>query len=216
MEYQVIKAGGESRSFPDGSDFIQNSSESAIVVVLIGPNAGNALKEMSDLEGKDVVLIELGTECLGVHTSESKGKEGSNIIGFNRFRLGNDAPSDLVEVVRQPHTSEAALNTAKQLFANASLEVAVTGDFAGRIIDRLVRPYYNEALRRLDEGLASAEDLDLTLKLGLGYPEGPIELLERSGLDAHYDITKPLFDVYGERAYAPARRALVAKQRKQG
>lgn len=216
MDYRVIKVGVESRSFPDGSDFIRNSSESANVVVLIGPDAGSALRELADQESKDAVLVELGTECLGVHTGESKGNEGSNIIGFNRFRLGSDAPSDLVEVVRQPNSLEEALNIARQLFAEAGLEVAVTGDFAGRIIDRLVRPYYNESLRRLDEGLATADDLDLTLKLGLGYPEGPIELLERSGLDAHYDVTKPLFDVYGERAYAPARRALVAKQRKQG
>ncbi|PTB99827.1 3-hydroxyacyl-CoA dehydrogenase [Marinobacter sp. Z-F4-2] len=216
MGYRVIKAGAESRSFPDGSDFIRNSSETANVVVLIGPDSGKALREVPDIESKDVILVELGTECLGVHTGESRGKEGSNILGFNRFRLGDDAPSDLVELVRQPHSSEAALNAAKQLFTDAGLEVSVCGDFAGRIIDRLVRPYYNESLRRLDEGLATAEDLDLTLKLGLGYPEGPIELLERSGLDAHYDVTKPLFDVYGERAYAPARRALVAKQRKQG
>ncbi len=215
MDYQVIKAGGESRSFPDEASIIQNSLESADVVVLIGAEAGTALREIPSLENKKAVLIELGGECLGVHTGESKGKEGSNILGFSRFRLGNEPPSDLVEIVRQPNTDDSALDTAKQLFAQLGLEVAVSGDFAGRIIDRLVRPYFNEALRRLDEGLATAEDLDLTLKLGLGYPEGPIELLERSGLDAHYEVTKPLFEVYGERAFAPARRALVAKQRKQ-
>ena len=49
--------------------------------------------------------------------------------------------------------------------------------------------------------------------LGLGYPEGPIELLERTGLAAHHDVSQALFEQYGEAAYAPARRARVAKQR---
>ena len=82
-----------------------------------------------------------------------------------------------MELVRQPRSSEAAISAATQVFEGAGLKVAVCGDFAGRIIDRLVRPYYNAALRRLDEQLASADDLDTTLRLGLGYPEGPIALL---------------------------------------
>jgi 3-hydroxybutyryl-CoA dehydrogenase len=101
------------------------------------------------------------------------------------------------------------------VFESAGLKVAVCGDFAGRIIDRLVRPYYNAALRRLDEGLASAGDLDTTLKLGLGYPEGPIELLERTGLAQHFAVTQALFEACGDPVYAPARRARVAWQRRQ-
>jgi 3-hydroxybutyryl-CoA dehydrogenase len=212
MEYQVVKTEGESRSFPDGSVFLSSASESSDIVVLIGANAGDALGALTDQDSKRVILVELSTECLALHTGESRGQEGSNILGFSRFRLGNDAPSDLVELVCQPNSSEVAIDSAIQLFKEAGLEVSVCRDFSGRIIDRLIRPYYNEALRRLDEGLATADDMDLTLKLGLGYPEGPIELLERSGLADHYDVSKSLFEVYGERAYAPARRAVVAKQ----
>ncbi|OYX76019.1 MAG: hypothetical protein B7Y77_02760 [Bradyrhizobium sp. 35-63-5] len=61
--------------------------------------------------------------------------------------------------------------------------------------------------------LATADDMDLTLKLGLGYPEGPIELLERTGLAAHHDVTAALHEALGNPAYAPARRAQVAKAR---
>ena len=91
--------------------------------------------------------------------------------------------------------------------------MVVCADQAGRIIDRLVRPKYNDALRLLDEGLASAADMDLTCRLGLGYRDGPIERVERGGLGYHGDISRALFDVYGTPAYAPARRAVVAKQR---
>lgn len=186
----------------------------ADTVIVIGAKIGEHAASLPRWKDKTAVLLELGTECLGVYTGESRGEEGSNMLGFARFRLGHGEPSNLVELVRQPRTSETALAAAKQIFEGAGLQVAVCGDFAGRIIDRLVRPYYNAALRRLDEGLATADDLDTTLKLGLGYPEGPIALLERTGLAHHFDVTQALFEAYGEPAYAPARRARVAKQRK--
>jgi len=113
-------------------------------------------------------------------------------------------------LVRQPRSCDAAIAAAKAVFEGAGLQVALCGDFAGRIIDRLVRPYYNAVLTRLDEGLATADDLDTTLKLGLGYPEGPISLLERTGLEYHCEATQDLFEAYGDAAYAPARRARVA------
>ena len=212
MKYHIIQA-GDSRSFPTAHPLLANASASGDVAVIVGVNAGVAYQTMGDRSRYVTVIVELGTECLGVHTGEAHGEEGSNVLGFARFRLGDAAPSDLVELVRQPRTSDAAITAACQVFQNAGLKVSTCGDFAGRIIDRLIRPYYNAALRRLDEGLASARDLDTTLKLGLGYPEGPIELLERTGLAQHHDATQSLFEAYGDPAYAPARRARVAKQR---
>lgn len=203
---------GESRSFSEDHPLVVGAKDSGEVVVFIGTHAGDAFREFGKTDQRTAVLVELGTECLGVHTGERHGEEGSNVLGFARFRLGEAAPSGLVELVRQPRTPEPAIAAARQVLEGAGLQVAVCNDFAGRIIDRLVRPYYNAALTRLDEGLASAADLDTTLKLGLGYPEGPIELLERTGLAHHFDVTQALYEAYGESAYAPARRARVAKQ----
>jgi 3-hydroxybutyryl-CoA dehydrogenase len=212
MTYAIVRA-GISRSFPSDHPLILNASESGDGIVIVGADAGVALGTLLDRAPKTVVLVELGNECLGEHTGESQGLEGSNVLGFARFRLGDGEPSSLIELVRQPNSSPQAIEAAKQIFTGAGLRVAVCKDFAGRIIDRLVRPYYNAALRRLDEGLATAGDLDMTLKLGLGYPEGPIALLERTGLQHHFDVTQTLFEAYGESAYAPARRARVAKLR---
>jgi 3-hydroxybutyryl-CoA dehydrogenase len=204
---------GASRSFPGPHKLLDAARGDDGVAVLIGADAGVALSRVTAPEAKRAILIELGTECLGVHTGERSGHEGSNVLGFARFRLGDDPPSDLVELVRQPRTTAASIDAARALFTAAGLQVALCHDLAGRIIDRLVRPYYNAALNRLDEGLATAEHLDLTLRLGLGYPEGPIALLERSGLAHHFDVTAALFDAYGDKAFAPARRARVAKER---
>jgi 3-hydroxybutyryl-CoA dehydrogenase len=215
MHYALLDTGG-SRSFPDEHALLAGAAKdlkSAEIVIVIGEHAGSHAKSLPKWKDKVAVIIELGTESLGVYTGESRAEEGSNVLGFARFRLGDAEPSNLVEIVRQPCTDDAALAVATQLFEEAGLQVAVCGDFSGRIIDRLVRPYYNAALRRLDEGLASADDLDTTLRLGLGYPEGPIALLERTGLAHHFDVTHALFEASGEAAYAPARRAHVAKLR---
>ena len=212
MFYELIDT-GNSRSFPASHALTEKAEEKGDVVVIIGENVGKALQTLATRERRVAVLIELESECLAAHTGERRGNEGSNVLGFARFRLGLADPTDLVEVVRQPRSTDAALAAAKEIFEGAGLKVAVCGDFDGRIIDRLVRPYYNAALRRLDEGLATAEDLDMTLKLGLGYPVGPISLLEATGLEHHYDVTQALYEALGDPAYAPARRARVAKQR---
>lgn len=205
---------GDSRSFPDAHALMQGAAAAdGDVVVVIGTTVARGLADIRDRDKKTAILLELGTECLGVHTGEARGTEGSNVLGFARFRLGESAPTKLVELVRQPGTDPAALAAAKQVFEDAGLTVAVCNDFPGRIVDRLIRPYLNAALRRLDEGLASADDMDTTLRLGLGYPEGPIALLERTGLAAHFEVTQALYEALGDVAYAPARRARVAKLR---
>ena len=207
MNYSVTSH-GESRSFPAGDPFLAGASGDGEVLVLLG---APVLQPQPD---RVAVLVELGTECLGVHTGEASGEEGSNVLGFARYRNGDDPPSSLVELVTQPRTLPAAITAARAVLEAAGLTVVQCSDSAGRIIDRLVRPKYNVALRFLDEGLASAADMDLTCRLGLGYPDGPIERVTRGGLATHGDITRALFDVYGTPAYAPARRAVVAATRR--
>ena len=162
---------------------------------------------------KTAILIELGTECLGVHTGEAAGEEGSNALGFARYRNGDDPPSDLVELVRQPNNDESAIEAARAVFEEAGLTVVVSADRVGRIVDRLVRPKYNAALRLLDDGLAKAEDMDLACRLGLGYPDGPVERAIRGGLAHHHEVSSALFADSGQPGNAPARAAGVAKAR---
>lgn len=212
MTYRIVQ-NGDSRSFPAPHAFTEQSDPQGASRVFIGKDAGAAFTSAGELAACPFVAIELGTECLGVHTGEQKGQEGSNAVGFARFRLGKADPSPLVELVRQPNTRDTALAAAKAAFEAAGFKVAVCGDFPGRIVDRLIRPYLNAALRRLDEKLASAADMDKTLCLGLGYPEGPISLLERTGLAEHHDVTQALYVALGQEPYAPARRAQVAKAR---
>ena len=197
---------GESRSFPDGA--IEMAGEG---IVLAG--------RPSDVRRIDIgvnarfVAVELGTECLGEHVGLEPEPDMRNFVGFARFRLGEGTPTQLIELVSLPHTDPAAVAVAQAAFESAGFKVARCADTPGRIVDRLLRPYFNAVLRRLDEGLASAEDMDRTLQLGLGYPEGPNALLARTGLDHHYDVTSALYRALGDQDFAPARRAQVAKAR---
>ncbi len=212
MHYEVM-IDGPSRSFPGPHKLLQTSATDGDAVVLLGSRAARMLRSLSRRDERPAILIELGTECLGVHTGESRATEGSNVIGFARFRLGDAEPSNLVELVVQPNTAPAALACARAIFTDAGLEIAVCRDVPGRILDRLLRPFFNATLRRLDEGLATADDMDLTLKMGLGYPEGTIALLERTGLAAHHDVSQALYAATGDVNFLPARRAQVAKAR---
>ena len=206
MKYSIVQS-GESRSFPPGDPFFEGVSPEAEVVFYLGA------RFVVDAS-RAAILVELGVDCLGVHTGESAGSEGSNVRGFARYRNGADPPSKLVELVHQPATAKSAIEAATAVFEDAGLEVARCADQAGRIIARLVRPKYNAALRFLDEGLATAEDMDLTCRLGLSYPDGPIERVDRGGLAYHHDVSSSLFEVYGTPGYAPARRSVVAAQRR--
>lgn len=210
----TIQQRGDSPSFPEPHALHEAAGETGQGVFLIGSDAGQLWAELAGKASAHAfIAIELDTECLGVHIGDDDGP--ANVVGFARFRLGDDAPTKLVELVRKPFTDPAAVQAAKAALEAAGLVVAVCQDFPGRILNRLLRPYYNAALRRLDEGLASEADLDKTLCLGLGYPEGPISLLKRSGLHHHYVQTKALYEALGQEAYAPARRAQVAWARYQ-
>ena len=207
LRYSIIQ-GGESRSFPEGDAFLTRGVGPSDAQVAI--HLGSLLKPDAS---KRAILIELGNESLAVHTGEDTSDDLANVVGFARYRNGDDPPSNLVELVRRPWTNDSAVEAAREVFTAAGLVAVVCADQPGRIIDRLLRPKYNAALRLLDEGLASQEDMDLTCRLGLGYPEGPIERVRRGGLVHHYNITQALFEVYGTPAYAAPRQAVVAARR---
>lgn len=131
LDYEVV--GGSIRSFEDGHAFLRGSRVGADVLVCIG---GRSKADPARV----AVLVELDMECLGDHTGERMGDEGSNCLELARYRNGDDAPSNLIELVRQPETHATAIDAAKAVFANAGFDVALCSDQTGRIVDRLVRP----------------------------------------------------------------------------
>jgi len=197
---------GQGRSFLVEDEFVRNAAVSGDVAVHLGGGYATAPE-------KTAVLVELDTECLGVHIGEEASDDTANTVGFARYRNGDEAPSPLIELVYKPHTTANAIEAARAVFEVAGFDVVVCKDLPGRIVDRLVRPKYNDALRFVDEGLASPGDMDKTCCMGLGYPVGPVARVTAGGLARHYDVSKAIQDMTGLVGYSPARAAVVSKAR---
>jgi len=214
MPWELIDLGG-SRSFPDVT-VLQKVDASTQGVIILGGDAqsrAHALHERRRQSEAVVVCVELEAECLGLYLDEHE-EESSDVLGFARFRMGRAEPSDLVELVRVRATSDAAVAAARGLFQKLELSTVVCADTSGRIVDSLLRPYLNDALNSVDEGLASAPDIDLAVRLGLGYPQGPHELLQHTGLDAHFQVSNELYMARGTPEFVPARQARASAMRK--
>lgn len=209
MKYQAILQ-GTSRAFPDPHPLFEGASSSGDVLVLAGADAAIP----GDISGFAAVLVEIDSTCL---TGRPDCPDGaSNILGFARWRLGDLAPSNLVELVKLEVTSPAAIAAARAVLENAGFEVSLCADRIGRIVDRLIRPQFNLALNSIDDGLTTPGDLDEALKLGLGYRRGVLAPLMESGLAHHCTVTAGLFETYGLPQYAPARAAIVSRGRAGG
>ena len=109
----------------------------------------------------------------------------------------------LVEVVRTIVTADDVFDTAFDFCRSLGKEPIACKDNSGFIVNRLLVPYLLDAVRALEEGVGSVEDIDKGMKLGTGYPMGPFTLLDFVGLDTTYYIADIMFDEYREKRFAP-------------
>jgi 3-hydroxybutyryl-CoA dehydrogenase len=110
----------------------------------------------------------------------------------------------LVEVVRTVASSDDAVATALDVIARLGKHPVVCGDRAGFVVNALLYPYLNDAVRMLEAQYASADDIDTAMKVGCGYPMGPFELLDAIGLDVALAVLRRLYAEFREPSYAPA------------
>ena len=109
----------------------------------------------------------------------------------------------LVEVVRTILTDEAVYEQAVEFGRRLGKVPVRADDRSGFIVNRLLVPYLLDAIRALEEGVGSIVDIDNAMKLGCGYPMGPLTLLDFVGLDTTYYIAEIMFTEFRERRFAP-------------
>jgi 3-hydroxybutyryl-CoA dehydrogenase len=132
-------------------------------------------------------------------------------IGMHFF---NPVPKmKLLELVMTPFTSEETLATCREVGRRMGKEVVVVKDSPGFVTSRVSAIISNEAFALLEGGVASAEDIDKTLKLGLNHPMGPLELADLVGLDVCLHVLEYLYETLGEK-YRP--NALLQKYVREG
>ena len=139
-------------------------------------------------------IVCTNTSSLCVIELAAKTKRPDKVAGLHFF---NPVPiMKLVEVVRTIATSQETVDTLFQFAKKLGKEPVLAQDTPGFIVNRLLVPYLLYAIRLLEQGLASKEDIDKGMKLGCGYPMGPFELLDFVGLDTTYYIAEIMFDEF--------------------
>jgi 3-hydroxybutyryl-CoA dehydrogenase len=146
-------------------------------------------------------ILSTGTSSLPVVAMASATGRPDRVLGVHFFNPA--AVMRLVEVVR-------TVSTDPQVVADTVVAVRAMGkhpvlcpDRAGFIVNRLLFPFLNDAVRMLEEGYASAEDIDTAMRLGTRHPVGPLALIDLVGLDVTYEILRSLLAEFREPGYAP-------------
>jgi 3-hydroxybutyryl-CoA dehydrogenase len=128
-------------------------------------------------------------------------KRPAQVLGMHFF---NPAPiMKLVEVIRTILTGDPAFKTAWAFVQSLGKTPVAAQDTTGFIVNRLLVPYLLEAVRLLESGVASREDIDQAMKLGCGYPMGPFTLLDLVGLDTTLYVAEVMFQEFREARFAP-------------
>jgi 3-hydroxybutyryl-CoA dehydrogenase len=126
----------------------------------------------------------------------------ADVVGLHFF---NPAPvMKLVEVVRTVSTADDVVATARAVCDRAGKHAVECGDRAGFIVNALLFPYLNDAVKMLQAHYASVEDIDSAMVVGCGYPMGPFDLLDVVGLDVSLAIQRTLYLEFREPGFAPA------------
>jgi 3-hydroxybutyryl-CoA dehydrogenase len=109
----------------------------------------------------------------------------------------------LVEIVKALTTSDETIATLREFVTKIGKTGVVCQDTTGFIVNRLMVPYLLGAIRMLELGIATKEDIDNAVKLGLGYPMGPFELIDYTGVDINYHVANVFFDEFKDPSMAP-------------
>jgi 3-hydroxybutyryl-CoA dehydrogenase len=139
-------------------------------------------------------IICTNTSSLCVIELAAKTKRPNRVAGLHFF---NPVPiMKLVEVVKTIATTQDVVDALFEFSRKLGKEPILAQDTPGFVVNRLLIPYLLYAIRCYEGGLASKEDIDKGMKLGCGYPMGPLELLDFVGLDTTYYISEIMFDEF--------------------
>jgi 3-hydroxybutyryl-CoA dehydrogenase len=157
--------------------------------------------ELDRLCPPDVVFAS-NTSSLSITEMANATKRADRVVGMHFF---NPAPvMKLVEVIRGSETSSETVHLIKDLCGKLGKEPVEVRESPGFVVNRLLVPMMNEAFNLLQEGVASAEDIDKAMKLGTNMPMGPFELADYTGLDIGLDVMEVLFRETGDPKFRPS------------
>lgn len=147
-------------------------------------------------------ILASNTSSLSISEMAAATKRPEKVIGMHFF---NPAPvMQLVEVIRGAQTSDETVAAAKAVSAKLGKVAVEVKESPGFVVNRLLVPMMNEAFNLLQEGVASAEDIDKAMKLGTNMPMGPFELADYTGIDIGLHTMETLFHETGDPKFRPS------------
>jgi len=152
----------------------------------------SVFKELDELCKPDVILSS-NTSSMSITEIAASTKRPDKICGMHFF---NPVPiMRLVEIIRGYSTSDETIKITTELAQKmGKTTVEVKKDSPGFIVNRIMIPHMIEAIKIVEEGIASIEDVDKAVKNGLNYPMGPFELMDLTGIDIAYFVTQYFFN----------------------
>ncbi|MCC6466321.1 MAG: 3-hydroxybutyryl-CoA dehydrogenase [Planctomycetes bacterium] len=157
-------------------------------------------KQIDEVAGPDALLA-TNTSSISITTLAAGTKRPAKFIGMHFM---NPVPlMQLIEVIRGLDTSDETYNTIVAMATKLGKTPVACNDFPGFVANRILLPMINEAVYALMEGVASAENIDQIMKLGMNHPMGPLALADLIGLDTCLAIMEVLHRDLGDSKYRP-------------
>jgi 3-hydroxybutyryl-CoA dehydrogenase len=193
---------GEIRGRLKGTTALEDLKDCDVVIEAIIEQLPAKRELFSVLDGlcPAATIFASNTSSLTITEIATATKRPERFVGLHFF---NPVPvMKLVEVVRTIATNPAVYEEMVAFGAKLGKTPVRAHDSTGFIVNRLLVPYLLDAIRALEEGVGSIEDIDNSMKLGCGHPMGPLTLLDFVGLDTTYYIANIMFDEFRERRFA--------------
>jgi 3-hydroxybutyryl-CoA dehydrogenase len=187
-----------------GTSRLDDLAQVDLVIEAVVEDLGvkRALFENLDEICRPGAILATTTSSLPVVECAAATKRPQDVVGMHFFNPAQ--VMRLVEVVHTVSTADDVVATVQQLCAAVGKHAVTCGDRAGFIVNALLFPYLNDAVKMLEANYSTADDIDTAMKTGCGLPMGPFELLDAVGLDVSLAIERELYLEFRERGYAPA------------
>jgi 3-hydroxybutyryl-CoA dehydrogenase len=157
-------------------------------------------KRLDEITNPEVILAS-NTSSLPLVQMATATKRPDKVIGMHFF---NPPPvMKLLELVKSITTSDETVEFARAYGEGLGKTTVLAKDRAGFIVNLLLTSYLNAAVKMYEEGFATKEDIDTAIKLGLGHPMGPLELLDLIGIDTMLSVGDVLYDEFKSSEFAP-------------
>ena len=185
-----------------GTTRVEDLKDRDIVIEAVVENLGAKRELFQALDGLcgPSTIFASNTSSLSITEMAAVTKRPQRFVGLHFF---NPVPlMRLVEVVRSPLTDAQAFEDAVEFARSLGKTPIRATDKGGFIVNRLLVPYLLDAIRALEEGVGSIEDIDQGMVLGCGHPMGPLTLLDFVGLDTTASIAQIMFDEFREKRFA--------------